>query len=163
MLDFRLLIPKQADNTYVGNKVALWFFYILTAITLWRSQHHLFAADGGAQSIATIPLDTYSSEASSTVIGIFALWGLSQLIIGFIYLVVCLRYKALIPLMYFLGVIEYGMRAFYIGAHKPIETSGDAPGALINLPFMLLFTLMLVLSLWRKSKIDDTKQNELFK
>ncbi|CAH1569407.1 MULTISPECIES: hypothetical protein [Vibrio harveyi group] len=155
MLDFRLFLPRQVDNTYVGNKLALWFFYLLTAVTLWRSQHHLFAEDGGAQSIATIPLDTYSSEASSTVIGIFALWGLSQLVIGFIYLVVCFRYKALVPLMYFLGVIEYGMRAFYIGAYKPIETAGDAPGALINLPFMLLFTLMLVLSLWRKSKLDS--------
>ncbi|WP_047044162.1 hypothetical protein [Vibrio mexicanus] len=154
MLDFGNFLPKQIDNTYVGNKVALWFFYLLTAITLWRSQHHLFAADGGAQSIATIPLDTYPSEASSTVIGIFALWGLSQLIIGFMYLVICLRYKTLIPLMYFLGVIEYGMRAFYIGTHKPIETVGDAPGALINLPFMLLFTLMFVLSLWRKRSIE---------
>ncbi|MGR5092722.1 hypothetical protein ACPV5O_09990 [Vibrio maritimus] len=155
MLDFKLFLPKQVGNTYVGSKVALWFFYILTGITLWRSQHHMFAADGGAQSIATIPLDTYSSQASSTVVGIFALWGLSQLIIGFIYLVVCLRYKALIPLMYFLGGVEYGMRAFYIGAFKPIETAGDAPGALINLPFMLLFTLMLALSIWRKSKIES--------
>ena len=82
MLDFRLLIPEKLDNTFTGNKVSLWFFYLLTAVTLWRSQHHIFAADGGAQTIATIPLDTYSPGASSTVIGIFALWGLSQLIIG---------------------------------------------------------------------------------
>ena len=154
MLDLRLFLPRKIDNVFLGNKVALWSFYLLTAVTLWRSQHHLFAADGGAQSIATIPLDTYSLEASSTVVGVFALWGLSQLIIGFIYLVVCLRYRALIPLMYLLGVIEYGMRAFYIGSHKPVETIGDAPGALINLPFMLVFTLMFVLALWRKSKVE---------
>ena len=155
MLDLNSFLPKKIDNTFVGNRVALWFFYLLTVITLWRSQHHLFAPDGGAQSIATIPLNAYSSEAASTVIGIFALWGLSQLIIGFMYLAVCIRYKALIPMMYFLGVIEYGMRAFYVGGYKPIETANEAPGALINVPFMLLFSLMLVLSIWRKNKLNN--------
>ena len=106
--------------------------------------------DGGAQSIATFPLDTYTLGASSTVIGVFALWGLSQLIIGFIHLLACIRYKAIIPLMYLLGAIEYGVRAFYIGSQKPIETIGNAPGAIANLPFILVFTLMLVLALWRK-------------
>lgn len=155
MLDLSLLLPKKIDNSFLGHKIALWFFYLLTAIILWRSQHHLFAADGGAQSIAGIPLDTYSVEPSSTIVGVFALWGLSQLIIGLIYLVVCIRYKAFIPFMYLLGIIEYAMRAFYIGSQKSIETVGDAPGALINLPFMLAFTVMLVLALWNRGKIDN--------
>ena len=89
MLDASLLLPTAIDNIFSGRKASLWFFYALTAITLWRSQHHLLAADGGAQSIATIPLDTYSAEASGTVMGIFALWGLSQLVIGIIYLTAC--------------------------------------------------------------------------
>lgn len=57
--------------------------------------------------------------------------------------------------MYLLGIIEYAMRAFYIGSQKSIETVGDAPGALINLPFMLAFTVMLVLALWNRGKIDN--------
>lgn len=149
MLDLKLLLPKTIENTFAGKKAALWCFYALSAVTLWRSQHHLFSVDGGAQSIATIPLDSYANEASSTIVGVFALWGLSQLIIGFMYILVCLRYKALIPLMYLLGVIEYGMRAFYIGNYKPVETAGNAPGALVNLPFMLIFLGMLLLSLWQ--------------
>ena len=151
MVDIRLLFPAQIDNRYRGNKVALWFFYLVTAVTLWRSQHHLFAADGGAQSIATIPLDTYPVAASSTIVGVFALWGLSQLIIGFIYLLACIRYRALIPLMYLLGIIEYAVRAFYVGSQKPIETVGDAPGAVANIPFIIVFSVMLILSIWSKS------------
>ena len=151
MIEFNLLLPARIDNTFKGNKASLWFFYILTATTLWRSHHHLFAADGGAQSIATIPLNSYSTEASATVIAIFALWGLSQLIIGFIYLAACLRYKALIPLLYAFGSIEYGLRAFYIGSYKPIETIGNPPGAIINLPLVIILITMLLLSLWRKS------------
>lgn len=43
------LFPKTIDNTYRGQKIALWFFYLITAVWLWRSQHHMFATDGGAQ------------------------------------------------------------------------------------------------------------------
>ena len=124
-------------------------------MTLWSSQHRLLSADGGAQSIATIPLDTYSTAASATVIGIFALWGLSQLIIGFIYLASCLRYKALIPLLYILGIIEYGLRAFYISSDKSIETVGNALGETINAPLMIILTVILILSLWRTVKPEQ--------
>ena len=150
MIDLKLLLPSRLDNSFAGNKIALWFFYLLTAVTLWRSQHHLLAPDGGAESIATIPLESYSSGAASTIIGVFALWGLSQLIIGFIYLLASLRYRSMIPMLYLLGIVEYAVRAIYISGAKSIETAGDAPGALINVPFIMVFAVMLALSLWRK-------------
>ena len=87
------LLPRQITNEFSGSQIALWGFYLLTALTLWRSQHHIFSSDGGAQSIATIPLENYSDSAASTIIGMFALWGLSQLIIGIIYLVAAIRYR----------------------------------------------------------------------
>ena len=80
------LFPGAFDNHFPGQRIALWVFYALTVLTLWRSWHHLRAPDGGAQSIATIPLDSYPAGAAATVIGIFALWGLSQLVIGLLYL-----------------------------------------------------------------------------
>ena len=93
------VFPAALDNHFPGHRIALYAFYALTALTLWRSQHHLFEHDGGAQSIASIPLDTYSNNAADTVVGIFALWGLSQLIIGLIYLLAAIRYRSLIPLL----------------------------------------------------------------
>lgn len=140
-----LIFPKQIDNQFKGYNIALYVFYVLTAITLWRSQHHLFAPDGGAQSIATVPLDTFTSSGAIAVIGVFGLWGLSQLIIGLLYLIAALRYRAMIPLMYLLMLVEYLIRAFYFPAAKPIPTAGTAPGAMINLPFAVLSLLMLVL------------------
>ncbi|MEJ6657580.1 MAG: hypothetical protein QNL17_02070 [Synechococcus sp. ChSW.bin.154] len=159
MLDFKLLLPTTIDNGFSGKRISLWFFYLLTTITLWQSQHHVLAADGGAQSIATIPLDTYSTEATAAVIGIFALWGLSQFIISLIYLAACLKYKALIPLLYLLGILEYGLRAFYIATYKPIETIGDAPGAIMNVPLMIILIAMLLLSLWSDGKPKRQKSH----
>lgn len=141
----KLIFPKQIDNQFKGYKITLYAFYVLTAVTLWRSQHHLFAADGGAQSIASIPLDSFSLSGSQAVIGVFGLWGLSQLIIGIIYLLVSLRYKSMIPLMYVLMIVEYAFRAFYFPLAKPIPTAGTAPGAMINIPFILFSIIMLIL------------------
>ena len=155
MLDLNLFLTAKTDNTFAGKRISLWFFYVLTVTTLWRSQHHLLATDGGAQSIATIPLDTDSAEASATVTRRFALWRLSQLMIGLIDLAACLEYKAIIPFLYALGSIEYGLRAFYIGNYKPIETVGDAPGAIMNVPLMMILFAMLIFSLWRERKSEQ--------
>ena len=148
------LFPRQITNEFSGLRIALWGFYLLTAMTLWRSQHHIFSSDGGAQSIATIPLEKYSDSAASTIIGMFALWGLSQLIVGLIYLVAAIRYRSMIPMLYLLSVFEYLMRATYIPAYKSIETAGTAPGAVGNLPFIIFSVTMLVLSLWSRKKIE---------
>ena len=149
------LLPRQIDNEFPGARLALWFFYPFTLLTLWRSQHHLIAVDGGAQSIATIPLDTYATGAAGTVIGVFALWGLSQLVIALIYLVAAIRYRSLIPFLYLLAAVEYLVRMTYIPAFKAIETEGTAPGAAGNLPLLLFASLMLILSLWRKGNTAE--------
>lgn len=141
-----IVFPKTINNNYKGLKIALYVFYILTLVTLWRSQHHLFAADGGAQSIASIPLDTFTSNGEMAVIGIFSLWGLSQLIIGFIYLVTALRYKSLIPFMYLLMFFEYCVRLFYIGPFKPIPTIETAPGAIANIIFVVILPILFIFS-----------------
>ncbi|MGF1773630.1 hypothetical protein L4C42_15075 [Vibrio wakamikoensis] len=147
--DFKSILPKVIDNNYQGAKLSQYFFYCLTAMTLWRSQHHLLAADGGAQSIATIPLDSFSSGAASTIVGIFALWGLSQLLLAFIYLLVAVRYKSLIPMMFIIAIAEYAGR-FVVGSWKPVVTLGNAPGGLINLPLVLVCLVALLGSIYRR-------------
>jgi len=141
------VFPKQFDNEFIGYKFSLWIFYGLTALTLWRSQHHLFAPDGGAESIASIPLSTYPTAPSETIIGVFSLWGLSQLIIGLIYLIACIRYKSMIPLLYLLAALEYLVRFAYVGIYKSIETTGTAPGSVINLPFTIAFIVLFFFSI----------------
>ncbi|TRX65661.1 hypothetical protein EO216_19780 [Flammeovirga kamogawensis] len=140
------VFPKEFGNDYKGHKIALYFFYFFTILTVVRSLIHMFSADGGAQSIATIPLDTYTDGGASTVILIFSLWGLSQLIMGLLYVIVCWRYKSLIPLMYLFLFIEYLMRLVLMTL-KPIETTGTAPGGVINYIFVPLAILLFFLSI----------------
>ena len=130
-------------------------FYPLTAVTLWRSQHHITAPDGGAQSIATIPLDTYTQGGAEAVVAVFALWGLAQLAMALIMLLACIRYKAIIPLLWLFIFFEYAGR-FVVLQYKPIETISTAPGANANIIFPFVALAMLALSLWPRKAASPT-------
>ena len=146
----RRIFPLPADNRFRGHPFALWLFVPLTLVVIVRSCLHVFLGDGGAQSIATIPLDTFSTGAVATVISIFALWGLSQLLLALIFAVVWFRYRALISLMYLIFLVE-NLGRIAIGMGKPVfavETPPGAPGSYI---FALVSLVGLILSLrWRE-------------
>ena len=144
------LLPNTIDNQYKGNKIALYFFYLITVVTIVRSCIHMLKDDGGAQSIATIPLDSYSENAAAVVILIFSLWGLSQLLMGIFYAIVAVKYKSLIPLMYVFLFLEYTIR-IGLGSMKPIVTTGQAPGGIANLVFPPLTLVLFFLSLPKKN------------
>jgi hypothetical protein len=143
------ILPKEINNTYTGHPIALYTFYIIIFITIVRSLINILAPDGGAQSIATIPLDTYSVESANTVIFMFGLWGISQLLLGILFLVIAIRYRALIPLMYLFIFTEYSLRLI-LGFFKPITLTGVAPGGIGNYMFIILSIFLFMLSMKTK-------------
>ncbi|MFZ8989504.1 MAG: hypothetical protein ACO2ZJ_04095, partial [Pseudohongiellaceae bacterium] len=76
------ILPRSIDNVCPGNPAALLLFWLITTVTVGRSLAHILLPDGGAQSIATVPLDQFSREGAAAVITSFALWGLSQLLLS---------------------------------------------------------------------------------
>ena len=143
------LLPSPVDNRVRGHKLALWLFYPITLVSLVRSCIHIFRSDGGAQSIATIPLDTFPPDAAVTLIGLFAQWGLSQLLMAGLFAVVLFRYRALLSLMYLLLLAE-NLGRVCIGAMKPIVTVETPRGGPASLIFIVVAALGLILSLrWK--------------
>jgi len=135
------VFPKQLDNSFRGNRIAVIVFALITVFTLARSCIHIFAPDGGASSIAGI---NTSVEGGSNIISMFAFWGLAQLLMGLVYLVVFFRYKSLIPFMYMLIIIEYSGRVL-IGMVKPLIVSHTPPGAIGDYILIPLAIMMLML------------------
>jgi len=135
------ILPKQLDNSFRGNRIAVIVFALITVFTLARSCIHIFAPDGGASSIAGI---NTSVEGGSNVISMFAFWGLAQLLMGLVYLAVFFRYKSLIPFMYILIIIEYSGRVL-IGMVKPLIVSHTPPGAIGDYILIPLAIMMLML------------------
>lgn len=66
------LLPKNANNDYNFNKVIVYIFYLLTIFTIGRSLIHIFAPDGGANSIATIVQFDGNPDPDKVIYMIFA-------------------------------------------------------------------------------------------
>ena len=62
--------------------MGLWLFIPVTLQKVAMSLTHLLKTDGGAQSLSTIPIDTYSPPAAQNVVGLFARMGLEQLMLA---------------------------------------------------------------------------------
>lgn len=144
------IFPNTMNNNYQGSIFAKYIFIILTVMTIVRSLIHLLGTAGGAESIASIPVETYSIEAQKTVILIFHLWGLSQLIMGIVYVAVIFKYQQMISFFYLLMFFEYSGRTALFHLH-PIQTLHTAPGAYVNYIMIPLSLIMCFLALPRSS------------
>ena len=144
------LFPQPAINEYRGASIAKWVFIGMVVLTIARSLAHIFLPDGGAQSIATIPLNDFTLGGAQVVVGMFAQWGLTQLMFGLLYVIVLCRYQSLIPLMWVFIFFEWIGRLM-VGLAKPMETVGTAPGAVGNLIFPVVALIMLILSLRQRA------------
>ncbi len=143
------LFPNSIDNTYEGSKFALWMLLPITLLTIYRGGIHVFLPDSGVQSIATIPLDSYSNEAAANIVAFVAQWGLLQLIMGVFFVFVFLRYRSLVSCAYVLLLIDYVGRNI-LGTIKPIAAAGTPPGIAMGNILIVLAAVGLALSLRRK-------------
>ena len=146
MAVLQTLFPETADNVFPGPKFATWIFYVLTTVVIVRSLIHMLADDGGAQSIASVPLDELTADGKAAVISIFALWGLSQLVTALLFLACCVRYRSLIPLMCLVFVVE-NLGRVLLGVSKPLPTEHSPPGAVGSIVFFLAACGVLVAAL----------------
>ena len=149
------VFPQEANNQYTGHPLALWIIVIYVFKSFLAGFIHMFASDGGAQSIASIPLDSYTPEASNAVVTIFGLWGMEQLIIGIIGLVILLRYRSLIPLMWGIYALEYILRGssrFYtpglVAEHTPPGVVADT----FFIPVSVLLFIFATITSFKQSK-----------
>ncbi|WP_163930983.1 hypothetical protein [Paraferrimonas sp. SM1919] len=145
-MNMALLFPKIIDNQYRGHKLALWLFCLLTVVFIGRALIHALAPDGGAQSIATIPLDSFSHDGANAVIGIFALWGFVQLVTAILHVIAIIKYRAMIPLLILLTLVGQLFRLFSM-SNKPIPVEGTAPAGATAWPLFIILCIMLLLSL----------------
>lgn len=146
------VFPKSADQNYQGHYLALLLLLLYTAKSLFSGAIHMFAPDGGAQSIASVALDQFGDGGAESVITMFGLWGMEQVIIGLISVVILLRYRSLIPMMCMFYVLEYAGRytaKFYtpglVTAHAP-------PGLVGDYVLVPLTVLMFLLAVYRPKK-----------
>lgn len=150
------LLPRSIDNNYRGSTVAIWLFVPLIVMKIAIAIGCIFNGRNAAQSADGIPLDTFGAAAAQAVVSMFAAWGLSQVIIGAIAVLVLIRYRAMLPFMFTLLLFEHVARKliFYM---LPVVKNGTPPGFYINAALFAAEIAGLTLSLWPRRGLVVTE------
>ena len=141
------LLPQRADNSYRGHKAALGLFGVLLLMKAGISLGSIFNGHEAATSADGIPIDTYTPAGAQTVVALFAILGMANLVICLVGVLVLIRYRNLIPFMFTLFLVQQASR--YLILHfLPIVRAGTPPGSAINFAILGALIVGLALSLW---------------
>jgi hypothetical protein len=128
------LFPPSTNHQYQGPAIAAWFVVLAGIVTIVPGCIHYFLPDGGAGVIAGMDL----SQRKETIFALFAWMGAQQIAQGIGYTVIGLRYRALVPLVLLLLLIERGLSAYdgwfgkgSVSGHHPPEHYGSVVGAVL--------------------------------
>ena len=144
--DIKELLPKNPAK-FEGVRAVRIVTAIYLLVMVVRSCIHLFAADGGAQSIAGI--DT-SVEGGNNIIAIFHQWGAIQLILAVLLFVLFFRYPGFTPLILLTLALDPVMR-FIAGQMMSLTSTGTPPGEALNGASFYLLALLFIASLIRRN------------
>lgn len=144
------LLPRRIDNTFRGSRLALWLLALLVLMKAAMGLNSILNGRVVASSADGIPLDTFTPDGAQAVVSLFAIWGLSQLFFSLLGLLVLVRYRAMIPLMFALLLAEHLSRKLILHI-MPIVKVGTPPGTVVNLVLLALMVIGLALSLWTRN------------
>ena len=144
------LLPRQADNTYGGHKTALWLLSLFLLMKIGIGLASIFNGHDAASSADGIPLDTFTPAAAHAVVTLFALLGIAILMLCLVCILVLVRYRALVPLMFAIFLLEHLSRKLAL-LLLPIERIGGSEGSVVNLAILAILVAGLCLSLWQRS------------
>ncbi|MBV8683985.1 MAG: hypothetical protein JO111_14010 [Caulobacteraceae bacterium] len=133
------ILPKTLDNRYRGHAVAVWLLGLLVFVKAMISLVSLVDPAPGYKADG-IPLGAYPAGAARAVVGVGAYLDVELLILVLVFVVVLVRYRAAVPLMYLLLVVEF-LAHKWAGLRFPIVRAGGGPQSVVT---FVMFALMLI-------------------
>lgn len=149
------LFPKKAHNDYRGSPIALYALILVCLPLTFRGFVHFLKGDSGVNSIATIitfPFEAGTPDPNNVIYMFSSLWGGQQLINLFLFGVVLVRYRNLVPLAWLMFAMESLFRWVSAVLH-PLSAAyveRTPPGVMATTGGFVLALIMLGLSLrWK--------------
>ena len=152
------LFPSKLSNQYKDSKLIQYGLYPIFAIYIFRSLVHFLAENSGLVGIATIKeFPIIDGLDPNNIVYLFAsLWGATQVSLTIILLILFIKYKNLIPLIYLICLLDQCFRLISGYLHPLSEDYyiNTPPGVISNTPVLLYLIFMFYLSLRGNPKHD---------
>ena len=145
------LFPSNLNAKYTGSKIAYYGLFPIFAILIFRSLVHFLSESSGLISIATIKqFPSIDGLDPNHLVYLFSsLWGATQVSLTLILLILFIKYKNLIPLIYLVCLLDQCFRLIS-GALHPLSEDyyiNTPPGVILNMPVLIYLASMFYLSL----------------
>ena len=152
------LFPSGLNKQYEGSKIVVYGLYPIFAMYIFRSLVHFLAENSGLVGIATIKeFPIIDGLNPNNIIYLFAsLLGATQVSLTIVLLILFIKYKNLIPLIYLICLLDQCLRLISGYLHPLGEDYyiNTPPGVISNIPVLLYLILMFYLSLIGSTKHD---------
>jgi hypothetical protein len=146
---FNRLLPPTIDNAYRGRKLGLWLFGLVVAVRILQSLAVFVNGRSVALSADGIPLGTYPPDAAQTALALFTLVSLARLVIALLCVLVLVRYRAAVPLMFTVLLLGF-LGSQLVLKLVPIAGVGMPAAPVVNIVQLALMAIGLALSLWSR-------------
>jgi hypothetical protein len=151
------IFPNAFDNVFRGHWLGLWLFVPVIILKLIIGFNSIASSREVAATADGIPLDSFNAAGADAVVGLFALLGLFQLLLGLVGIIALVRYRAMIPFLYLVLLLQMlGNRALTL-LHPIVQsgTSGTPPGFYVSLGLLAATAAGFVLSLLRSANASS--------
>ena len=149
-----ILFPPVAGQDFSRGRVLWVGFGLLLAQMTFRATVHLFKADSGVNSFASI-IRFEGDPDPNTIIYLFsALGGAQQMVFVIIFALVAWRYRSLIPLMLAVALVDCVLSFGVVALHpmSPDFYAQTPPGMMALWPRLIFVAALFVASLRKPAK-----------
>jgi hypothetical protein len=151
------LFPRQADNRFDGHRAALGLLGLYVVLKFSMSISSIFNTAKVAAGADGIPLDRFDAAATQELLTLFALTGLGQFALAVVSLVVLIRYRTMVPLIYLVLLGEAIARRLIVTGFAAERSPSGSVGLYINLGLLALLAVGLRLSLAKPRQREVTR------
>ena len=149
------LFPRQADNRFGGQRLALWLLAILIGLKLVVSLNSILNTASVAEGADGFRLASYGADGARAVLMLFALGAVANLVMALLGVAVLVRWRAMVPFVYLLALLEHGARRLVVQGYAIERAEALSAGGAINLAILALLLAGLCLSLWPRRSADQ--------
>ena len=154
------LFPRQIDNRFEGQRLALWLLAILVALKLLVSLNSILNTESVAVGADGFRLESYGGDGARAVLMLFAVGAVANLTLALLGLAVLVRYRAMVPLVFLLSLFEHAGRRLIVQAYAIERAQAMSAGFAINMAVLGLLLLGFGLSLWPRKATARTDGTE---
>jgi len=144
---FSRIFPKQIDNNYRGHWLAILIFALLVILRAVMGFNSITLTHMVAMGADGIPLDSYGPACAAVVVLFFKNIGLFFLLLSLLGAVALVRYRAMVPLMYLVLIIQLAGSRVLLHLYPIVRTSEMPLGFSVTLTMLAVALIGVALSL----------------